>query len=56
MTANSNIDVIIPALNEENAIGLVIEDIPSFVRNVIVVDNGSTDATAKIAKIGRAHV
>ena len=49
MTANSNIDVIIPALNEENAIGLVIEDIPSFVRNVIVVDNGSTDATAKIA-------
>jgi glycosyltransferase involved in cell wall biosynthesis len=41
------IDVIIPALNEEDAIGKVLDEIPkSLVRNVIVCDNGSTDQTA----------
>lgn len=42
------IDVVIPALNEEASIGLVLNDIPE-VRTVYVVDNGSTDQTAKIA-------
>ncbi|MCY4263179.1 MAG: glycosyltransferase family 2 protein, partial [Candidatus Dadabacteria bacterium] len=42
--------VIIPALNEEVSIGRVIADIPKeFVAEVVVVNNGSSDSTAKIA-------
>lgn len=44
-----NIDVIIPALNEERSLPLVLKDLPS-VRNVFVVDNGSDDATAEVAR------
>jgi glycosyltransferase involved in cell wall biosynthesis len=47
---NANIRVIIPAFNEENAIARVIEEIPSFVREVIVVDNGSDDNTSEKAR------
>lgn len=39
------VDVIIPAYNEQESIGKVIRDIPAFVRNVIVVNNNSTDNT-----------
>ncbi|MFT5141618.1 MAG: glycosyltransferase involved in cell wall biosynthesis [Rhodothermales bacterium] len=43
--------VIIPALNEESSIGRVLEEIPSqLVSGVVVVDNGSTDQTAKRAR------
>jgi glycosyltransferase involved in cell wall biosynthesis len=45
-----NIVVIIPAFNEQDAIGKVIRDIPkNIVNEIIVVDNGSTDATSQIA-------
>ncbi|MEZ4829516.1 MAG: glycosyltransferase family 2 protein [Bacteroidia bacterium] len=38
--------VIIPAFNEEKSIASVVKDIPgSLVREIIVVSNGSTDAT-----------
>lgn len=41
-----NIKVIIPAFNEQNAVGLVIDEIPKdLVSEIIVVDNGSTDDT-----------
>ncbi len=44
------ISVIIPALNEEESIGKVIDDLPmDLVHEVIVVDNGSDDDTAKVA-------
>ena len=44
------VDVVIPALNEQDSIGLVLSDIPSdIVRTVYVVDNGSDDATASVA-------
>ena len=44
-------DVIIPVLNEQNAVGLVIDEIPkNLVRKVIVVDNGSTDDTTQVAR------
>ncbi len=42
--------VIIPALNEERSIGQVIGDIPrDLVTEIVVVDNGSTDSTARVA-------
>jgi len=45
------IAVIIPALNEEKSIGNVLSDIPqSLVSEVVVVDNGSYDATASVAQ------
>lgn len=45
------IDVIIPAYNEEQSIGKVIDDIPSeWVRNIVVCNNHSTDNTEKIAR------
>ncbi|MFK8113519.1 MAG: glycosyltransferase family 2 protein [Rubripirellula sp.] len=40
--------VIIPALNEEDSIGLVLDDLPP-VACVVVANNGSTDRTADIA-------
>lgn len=44
------IDVIIPAFNEAEAVGLVIGDIPKdLVRHIVVVDNNSTDRTSEIA-------
>src|SRR5690606_3252866 len=39
------IDVIIPAYNEQDAIGKVVREIPGFVRNIIVVNNNSADHT-----------
>lgn len=51
------VDVIIPALNEEKSIGLVLEEIAHpQVRNIIVVNNGSTDQTAEVAKARGAIV
>ena len=41
-------DVILPALNEEGALGWIMERMPKGYR-AIVVDNGSTDNTAKVA-------
>ncbi len=40
--------VVIPALNEEESLPLVLSDLPSVGR-IIVVDNGSTDQTASLA-------
>ena len=46
-----DIRVIIPAFNEQNAVGLVIDEIPKdLVSEIIVVDNGSTDDTYQQAK------
>ncbi|MFQ5627769.1 MAG: glycosyltransferase family 2 protein [bacterium] len=47
----ANVVVIIPALNEENSIGKVLQDIPQELNTqVIVVDNGSLDKTAEVAR------
>ncbi len=56
MTFKANIDVIIPALNEEKAIQKVIHDIPDYVRNILVVDNNSSDNTALMARKSGAIV
>lgn len=51
------ISVIIPVLNEEDAIANVIGDIPkTLVQEIIVVDNGCTDNTPAIAKRKGAKV
>ena len=50
------VNVIIPALNESDSISKVIGDIPDFVQEIIVVDNGSTDTTAEMAKNAGATV
>ena len=49
MYKGQTITVIIPCLNEEEGIELVLRDIPDFVDETIVVDNNSTDRTAEIA-------
>ncbi len=44
------VTVIIPCLNEERGIARVLGQMPPFVDEVIVVDNGSTDRTAEVAR------
>lgn len=45
------VDAVIPALDEAESLGLVLDALPSPpVRRVIVADNGSTDATAQVAR------
>jgi len=51
------LSVVIPAFNEEQAIGEVIGAVPKDrVHNIVVVDNGSTDETAKKAALAGARV
>ncbi|MGH9662981.1 MAG: glycosyltransferase family 2 protein [Bryobacteraceae bacterium] len=50
------ITVISPCLNEEQGIELVLRRMPSFVDEVIVVDNGSTDRTSDVARSLGAQV
>ncbi|MFN3322848.1 MAG: glycosyltransferase family 2 protein [Bryobacteraceae bacterium] len=50
------ITVIIPCLNEEQGIERVLSRMPSFVDQVIVVDNASTDRTADVARSYGAQV
>jgi glycosyltransferase involved in cell wall biosynthesis len=50
MLHNKTIAVLVPAYNEEQQIGQVIETMPDFVDHVLIVDDGSTDKTAEIAE------
>ena len=50
MLKDKTIAVIIPAYNEENQIGHVIETMPKFVDRIVVVNDNSTVATADIVK------
>ena len=51
-----NVDVVIPALDEEEALPGVLAEIPTRVRRVVVADNGSRDRTAAVARAGGAEV
>lgn len=52
----SIVKVIIPAYNEENAIGNVIVEIPKIVDEIIVISNNSTDKTIDVAQKAGATV
>src|SRR6266567_8849494 len=56
MYKNRRITVVIPCLNEEAGIGKVLGEVPPFVDEIIVVDNGSTDRTADVARAMGARV
>lgn len=50
MYKGQRITVIIPCLNEEQGIAEVLNRMPDFVDETIVVDNGSTDRSSQVAK------
>ncbi len=54
------ITVVIAAYNEQEALGAVLDGIPPTIeatpRAIVVVDDGSTDATAEVARRHGAHV
>ena len=53
----AQISIIIPALNEAESIGHVVAEMPwPQIAECIVVDNGSTDCTAEIARAAGARV
>jgi len=46
----------IPALNEETAIGTVVLKARKYADEVVVIDDGSSDSTAEVARLAGAHV
>ena len=54
---SSRISIIIPAFNEESSIGLVLDALPQDkINEIIVVNNNSTDDTARVASAHGARV
>src|SRR5512135_1643325 len=51
MYRNKVVAVIVPAYNEENLIGKVLETIPSFIDHILVVDDASSDRTGEVVKV-----
>ncbi len=56
MYKDLKITVVIPCLNEEQGVELVLRKMPEFVDERIVVDNGSTDRTSEVARAFGAKV
>ena len=52
----TKIALIIPAFNEEKSIGQVLAEVPDTVNEVVVVDNNSSDNTARVARSQGATV
>ena len=48
MLEGQYIGVVIPARNEEQHIGTVLETLPEFIDMAVVIDDGSTDNTAEV--------
>src|SRR2546423_3603500 len=44
-----SVSVVIPCFNEERGIASVLESMPKYVDQIVVVDNNSTDDTGRIA-------
>jgi glycosyltransferase involved in cell wall biosynthesis len=56
MYKGRTITVVIPCLNEEDAVGHTLGKIPDVIDEIIVADNGSTDNSPVIAEKGGAKV
>jgi len=56
MNARARIAVLIPAYNAAASLRGVIEGIKGYVSSILVVDDGSTDATAEVALAAGVHV
>ena len=56
MINQCEVTVVIPALNEAASIGAVLREVPRGIDRVIVVDNGSGDDTAAVARAYGATV
>lgn len=50
MFKGKKICVVVPCLNEEKGIRKVVNHMPGYVDRIVVVDNNSTDKTARVAK------
>jgi glycosyltransferase involved in cell wall biosynthesis len=48
--------LIIPALNEADSIGVLLHQLPPLFAQIVVVDNGSKDATGEVARAAGAQV
>src|SRR5512133_1611655 len=55
-TSPQNITVVLPAFNEEVSIGSIVLLTKLYADNVIVVDDGSDDRTAEVARKAGAQV
>ncbi len=56
MIREHKISVVIPCYNEEDGVRHVLEGMPAFVDEVVVVDNNSTDRTGEVARSLGARV
>jgi len=56
MHRDQKISMVIPCYNEEEGVEELLKEIPEFVDEVVVVDNNSTDGTARVARSGGARV
>jgi len=56
MIRDRKISVVIPCYNEEDGVRHVLEALPAFIDEVVVVDNNSTDRTGEVARSLGARV
>lgn len=56
MRSGKRVGVVIPARDEQDAIGKVVAEIPDWVDQIVVADNGSSDRTAAMAHAAGATV
>jgi hypothetical protein len=56
MRSGKSISVVIPCYNEEEGIKRVLNTMPDFVDEIVVVDNNSTDRTSEVAESLGARV
>ena len=56
MVSGKRVSIVIPCKNEEKIIAKTLKSVPSYVDEIIVVDNGSRDKTAEVARSLGARV
>lgn len=56
MLEGKSVAVVVPAHNEERLVGATVAEIPPFVDRILIVDDGSTDATSERAADADARV